>query len=215
MATINVKGINFANLTDEQKKAMAEILGIDISNISEAKSAKKVSLGKLEGKLDDKGHYACACCGEDVDYNSLDETAQAKARKSGVCPKCQKIADFVNSKSTGTVRVKNAVSAGDLCRAAILPHIDQLTAEHMALLTDKENCKKQMKLAYALFVELPEGCTKDEKNRIRKPNGKDARFAAVEYTICGKKFVMTNDFYVKNVAAVESYMAKLFPSNEE
>lgn len=211
---INVKGIKFESLTDEQKAQMAAILGVDVSAIS-APAPAKVNMGKLDGKIGEDGTYVCPCCGKTENYNDLDDTAKAKARKTGLCTACQKIADFIGTNKSAKVRVKNEVSNGELCRAAILPHIDQLTAEHMALLTDKEFCKKQLKLAYALFVKLPENCSKAEKDAIRKPNGKDVRFAAIEYTILGDKYVMCNDLYLRNVAPIESYFAQLFPADAE
>ena len=218
MANLTVKGINGINLTQEQILAALAAQGIDISNVQI--STPKASLGKLEGKLNENGEYVCACCGKTINYNELDETAQAKARKTGVCPDCQRVYDFVkDNKASGGVRVKNAVSAGELCRSAILAHADEIDEEKMALLTDLDNCKNNMKLRYPLFVEIPAGASKFDKETIRKPDGgKNARFATKEYTFSqlpGRVFFMTNDLYERQIAPVEKYMQVLFGEDEK
>ena len=213
--TLKVAGnnVDLATLSAEKQAALAAILG---EGVTVEVVKPKVSMGKLEGKIDSEGNYICQCCGKTHNYNELDDEAKAKARKFGVCPNCQKVYDFMNAnKSSGAIRVKNAVSAGELCRAAILPHIDEIDEEKLALLTDLDNCKTNMKLRYPLFIELPAGASKMDKNEIRKPDGKNARFAAEEYQILGRTFLMCNDLYSRNVAPIEEYMKVLFGANEE
>ena len=205
---IEIKGINLAVITDEQRVAIAAAFGIDVAELK--LTAPKVSMGKLEGLLDESGNWTCPACGKVHNYNELDEQSQAQARKSGVCPDCYKIFEFVKGNKSGAVRVKNVVSAGEMCRNAVLPHLDAMDDAKVALLTDKENCKKKLGIAYPLFLEIPAGTSKKVKDEMRKPDGKNARFAAAEYAINGKVYVMCNDLYQRNVPKFEAYMAELF-----
>ena len=198
-----------SNATEEQKAALAAT-GLDINALLAALKPKAKSMGKLEGKLNDAGEYECDICGSIVNYNELDEEAQAKARKFGVCPHCQAIYDKMSASKTATVRVKNAISNGELCRQAILPHLDEIDEEKLALLTNKDFCQKEMKLAYALFLIIPDDADKKKKDEMRKPDGKNARWASTEYKVLGKRVLLTNDLYARNVAPIEAAMKKMF-----
>ena len=152
--TLKVAGnnVDLATLSAEKQAALAAILG---EGVTVEVVKPKVSMGKLEGKIDSEGNYICQCCGKTHNYNELDDEAKAKARKFGVCPNCQKVYDFMNAnKSSGAIRVKNAVSAGELCRAAILPHIDKIDEEKLALLTDLDNCKTNCLQAHQKWIRM-------------------------------------------------------------
>jgi len=206
---IQINGGNVQTLTDEQRAAIAAILGVSAENVKVA--ATKATLGKLEGKLVDN-HFKCECCGSDVDYAALSEEEQINARKTGVCVNCHKVYEFVKSNKThakGAPRIKNAVSNGELCRAAFIDKLDLLTEDKMKELTSPEFCKDKLKLRYALFAEVT-GMSKDEKTALRLCGEKSARFAALEYTINGKKYVCCNDLYERHVPVFEAFFAKYF-----
>lgn len=220
MANTNIIFKGNGNFSEEQKIQMAAIFGISVEELNKRMTVQTVKekLGKLEGQLNEAGIYICPVCGRETNYNELNEEAQAKARKSGICPNCQRAVDYIGANkirvSSGT-KTKNAVSAAEAVKSAIVPHLDDLTEEMLQQFTDAQFCKKELKTAYPLFVRLPENCTKEQKNAMRKPDGKNARFGAVEYSFLGAKWLLCNDFYYnKNVDVLVKYFEKLFSADE-
>lgn len=215
---VQILGVDFSKLTPETLAAIAKEAGVPVSAIMPTKP-KKVSLGKLEGQLDEQGNYTCPFCKKVTNYNDLDDEAKAKARKTGICPDCQKLADFLSANKIRNLasapREKHAVTAADACKAVIMPHVEKFTEEQLANFQDAKFCKTELKLAYPLFQEIPAGLSKTEKDEKRKVNGY-ARYGAIVYEFQGRHWLLTNDFYYnKNVSAIEAYFTKLFAEQVE
>ena len=182
-------------------------------------ASKGVEIKKTQPKVTDKLSYDenkvahCIYCHEEVDIDSLTEEEQLKAKKSGLCPKCQakleelsKMKDLL--KGTRTVRPAGVEGVATKIKNLFTSIQDQLTEEHIALLTDKEFSRVNISLSYAFLLDITDMTT--EEIKVATKDAKDrTRYAAPIYTINNRKYRMTNDLYEakKNFEKFEKVIA--------
>ena len=208
---INVKGINFANLTDEQKAQMAAILGVSVDNIV-APAVKKAEVNNLKMKEGSETIAIDAYSGEEFDISLLTEEELANAKKTSLSPvsfakyqEGEKIKALMKNVSGKTRAPRTGASAGEQVRAIVTAHADLINESAMMMFMNKDESKKSMSLAYPLFIEIPSGASEAERKEMRKVKGAN-RFAS---QVWGREFFMTNDIYSKNIAKVEAVFSNL------
>lgn len=218
MTNINIKGIDFAALSDAQKAQIATILGVDIAAI-EVKESKKKEVNNLQ--MVDAFTAIDAYSGEQFDISLLTEEELIESKRTGLSPESLrkmneglKIKEMMKGKISTPRGPRNAVSAAQQIIAVVEANVDKITTKVMNVLTSKEESKKLFKLAYPLFLLIPENATEAEKKEMRKVNGSN-RFAKREWNILGATYFMTNDLYARNIQAIEKYFTGLPEINAE
>ena len=213
MADLQVKGVDFSKLTDEQKEHMAAILNIDITAITAAAATKKKEVNNLVMKEGSETIAIDAFSGEEFDISQLSEDVLTRVKKTGLSPEslakleeAEKIKALMKGKTINR-GPRNAVSAGEQIRQIVAENSSKITAEMMQILTDKEESRKLFSLAYPLFIEIPANASESDKKEMRKVKGA-SRFSAKVWqfdNILDKSFYMTNDLYVRNIEKIAAY----------
>lgn len=216
---INVKGVNFANLTDEQKTQMAAILGVSVEDITAPKT-KKVEVNNLKMKEDSETIAIDAYSGEEFDISLLSEEELANAKKTGLSPASyakyqegEKIKALM--KGTKSRAPRTGASAASKVHVFVEGASSAIDESVMKILMDKDSCKKEFKLAYPLFIEIPAEASESERKEMRKVKGMN-RFAPRIWNfenLPGRQFYMTNDIYARNVEKAEAFFANLTNQN--
>ena len=214
---INVKGVNFANLTDEQKAQMAAILGVSVDDIV-APATKKTEVNNLKMKEGSETIAIDAYSNEEFDISLLTEEELTNAKKTGLSPvsfakyqEGEKIKALMKNVSGKARAPRTGASAGEQVRAIVTAHADLIDESAMMMFMSKDESKKSMSLAYPLFIEIPSGASEAERKEMRKVKGAN-RFASQVWTFKNlpeREFFMTNDIYSKNIAKVEAVFSNL------
>ena len=205
---INVKGVNFANLTDEQKAQMAAILGVSVDDIV-APATKKTEVNNLKMKEGSETIAIDAYSNEEFDISLLTEEELTNAKKTGLSPvsfakyqEGEKIKALMKNVSGKARAPRTGASAGEQVRAIVTAHADLIDESAMMMFMSKDESKKSM---------FPSGASEAERKEMRKVKGAN-RFASQVWTFKNlpeREFFMTNDIYSKNIAKVEAVFSNL------
>ena len=214
---ITIKGIN--NLSDAQKQAIADLMQVDVSLIQDVKKASTVNHLQMKDGSDtiaiDKFSQ------EEFDITQLTEDELMNAKKTGLSPKSYEMMQIglEIKKSVGRIStrgVRTGISAGQQIRDIVNQYVDKIDNKAIALLTDKDYSKKNMSLAYPLFIRIPDNADDTIKKEIRKVKGAN-RFASTVYKFknADGEYFMTNDLYAKNIDKVAMTFENMFKTDKK
>ena len=210
MANINIKGI--ANLTDDQKAAIAATLGIDVNNL-QISVPKKKEVNHLQMKEGSETIAIDRFSGEEFDITTLSEEELANAKKTGFSPTtyAKMLEGEAIKKSMGKTRPpRQGISAAKRVHAIVENYADMMNEQMMANLLNKDYARN-MSLAYPLFIEIPADASDEQKKEMRM-DGKHPRFSPREWTFAqlpNRRFYMTNNIFANNVPKVEAIFKNL------
>ena len=223
MANINIKGINVANLSDEQKNAIAQALGVNVDDLKIV-TPKKKEVNHLQMKEGSETIAIDRFSGEEFDITTLSEEELTNAKKTGLSP--ESFAKYQEGEAirasiknlTGNSRgPRTGISAAQQVKDILNGYSNKVNESIMTILTDPVQSKNTMGLRYPLFLEIPTGASAEQKKEMRK-DGKNNRFGSYEYTfeqLPGRQFFMTNDIYSRNIDKIITTFKNLFDTVEE
>lgn len=220
---LNIKGINLAALSAKDRlkleAKLSEIMHRPITLTAD--DTKTSNMGVLTDRLDIHGNYTCAHCNTVVNFNDLSDEDQAYAKKYAVCPECIKkikIAEAIQAITPKRTVIREGDSAATIAKNCIQLHKSEITEAIMQLLTDKEYCRKNMKIRYPLFIEIPANASADIIKEMSFDLTGKRRFAAIKYIfpqIPNKQYLMTNDLYKNRIDKLVATIEKLIETNNE
>ena len=185
--------LNFDNaaISKEELMALLESKGIEV------KTAQPKVVDKLQ--YDENGLAICGYSGEHFDLSQYNEEEQLRAKKTGWSPATLARLDELNKMKSALKGTRISRPAGTIGVASKIKNLfneikDQLTEEHLELLTDKEFTRVNLSMSYSFLLDIT-GMTDEEIKASKKDAKGHSRYAKDIYEIAGKKFLMTNDLY--------------------
>ena len=214
---INIKGIV---LSAEQKNAVAELLGVSADLIKD--NVRTSTINNLTMKDGSDTIAIDKFSQEEFDISQLTEEELMNAKKTGLSPKTYNLMQIgleikAAAAKTSIRGPRNAISAGQQIRDIINGYADKMNDNAMTAFLDKDYSKKNMGLAYPLFIEIPANADDTVKKEIRKVKGAN-RFASTIYkfkNLGNREFYMTNDLYAKNIDKVAMTFENIFKTDKK
>lgn len=210
---LNIKGIDFTTLTDEQKQKMAQIFGVSIDAI-EVKKAPTVN--NLVMKSGSDTIAIDIYSKEEFDITTLTEEELLNAKRTGLSPtsfKRMQEGEAIKKVAgrTAARRTRQGVSAGEQIRQIVSTYKNQVTSAMMMKLMSEEY-RRKMSLTIPLFKEIPQDATDEAKKAMRKDKHGHPRYSNVEYSfpqIPNKTYYMSNNLFANNVSKVDTVFKSL------